>query len=569
MNKFHILVEQFSIDAIKEWVSKNYQNFEQYLNSTVESKSIQNSYGQIEEFFPPEFEWTPLHIAVKRGDPEVVEMLLKYGANVNACTAVTKVTPLMLSCEYINDEIVALLLELHPVNLITALFSICQIYSKLTDDNEKNDAKKIIKLLLENKADANEVDYDTGQTPWIIIAKYVDIELLSLFLSHGADPNGRCKRSKRYIMDMIGDHTLYKSNQQKLELSDKLLLLSQYGADMNVTSTYGNIFHRSILCDMPIDFLKWLYFDKKVDIFQCTGTFSFSIHKHCVLEINGANTLHIASLLGKDDVIDFLLDQGLSIDSQVLIFNEKWTPIQCACKCGHFSTYINLLNAGALFEENLLHIVVGEAHTEIVKDLLKRGENVNKSIKCWFGQKDNFEKLIGCVYEGSSLFPAILRGSVEMTRILLNSGVDVNTCGRIESGIIGAHSLGEYQLRLGKWDTVYPIQIAAYRGVPEIVRLLVGHGADVTVKTILPWIRQLSQEPVDSLEISRFCLESKSVKSPTDTNWVLCTNYIKYPTEVDDKKRPSVLGDLFSVFEVESESLSESGESSSSDCNIS
>jgi ankyrin repeat protein len=69
------------------------------------------------DFFPDEYEWSPLHIAVRRGVPEIVQLLLKSGANINYSTPASKTTPLTLCCEYVNLEIATILLNELPSNL--------------------------------------------------------------------------------------------------------------------------------------------------------------------------------------------------------------------------------------------------------------------------------------------------------------------------------------------------------------------------------------------------------------------------------------------------------------------
>lgn len=50
MNQFHILIEKYSVAAIKEWIEdpRNKQNLELNINSQVTSTSIENTYGEIE-----------------------------------------------------------------------------------------------------------------------------------------------------------------------------------------------------------------------------------------------------------------------------------------------------------------------------------------------------------------------------------------------------------------------------------------------------------------------------------------------------------------------------------------
>ena len=55
-------------------------------------------------------ETTPLHYACISENKEMLELLIKHEANVNAVQKVTKVTPLQLACQSGNEQIVKLLL---------------------------------------------------------------------------------------------------------------------------------------------------------------------------------------------------------------------------------------------------------------------------------------------------------------------------------------------------------------------------------------------------------------------------------------------------------------------------
>ena len=92
---------------------------------------------------------SPLHAAIKSGQTEIVELLVKEGADINA-PGPFKMTPLHMAAKYNQAE--------------------------------------IAEILLKGKADPNSTN-SYGQTPLYIASKYGNAELVKLLLKHGAKVN--------------------------------------------------------------------------------------------------------------------------------------------------------------------------------------------------------------------------------------------------------------------------------------------------------------------------------------------------------------------------------------------
>ena len=161
LDGFFSVIEKGNIDKVKKYLDHGYD-----LN-------IKNDSGE-----------TPLHLASEKGYKEIVELLLKKGADPNIKNVYAGLSPLYLAS-----------VEGH---------------------------KDIVELLLKYGANPN-IKSDSEETPlhWASIEGYK--EIVELLLNHGVDPN---------IKNAYGETPLYlaSSNRHK----DIVELLLKHGADLNI-----------------------------------------------------------------------------------------------------------------------------------------------------------------------------------------------------------------------------------------------------------------------------------------------------------------------------------------------
>ncbi|HBL98726.1 TPA: hypothetical protein DDZ86_03730 [Candidatus Dependentiae bacterium] len=160
--------------------------------------------------------YTPLLWAVKAGNKEIVELLLKYKANVNIVEKIKGGTPLYLACQNGYEFIVKRLLESGALvnkganDGSTPLYIACQngyefIVKHLLDsgalvDNGtnagctplyiacQNEYEFIVKRLLDSKAQVDKSTND-GWTPLYIACRKGNLNIVKFLIEHKADVN--------------------------------------------------------------------------------------------------------------------------------------------------------------------------------------------------------------------------------------------------------------------------------------------------------------------------------------------------------------------------------------------
>ena len=185
-----------------------------------------------------------LHWAIKKGNEEIVRLLLKRGAEVNGVDR-AKFTPLHMAAEAGASEIVQDLLsagadsEARARGKSTPLHSACKA----------GDAESVRALLVAGaKVDMKN---DQGDTPLIVAARYAHPEIVSALLKAGADVNVANRNLETAIYDVGGPH-IYEKKYEKgkgmvvmfkrpeSEILETARLLIEAGADPLAKTKHGS-----------------------------------------------------------------------------------------------------------------------------------------------------------------------------------------------------------------------------------------------------------------------------------------------------------------------------------------
>ncbi|MEG4278418.1 ankyrin repeat domain-containing protein [Microcoleus sp. MON1_C1] len=257
---------------------------------------------------------TPLHLAVDRGSQDIAELLIANGARVNARNANGQ-TPLYRAIAIGHNEIAA--------------------------------------LLINNGTDVNNID-GSGTTPLHKAAHYGTVEILKLLIAKGAEINIQDNQTKTPL-DIAVD----------LKLQDTVALLISKNPDVNSEDKEGRT-----LLHIAVDF-------KLEDVAkQLIAKGAFVNAKNNLLQ----TPLHLAVAQGSQDIAQLLIANG----ARVNVKNENGqTPLYQAIAIGHNDIAALLIKNGAdvnnrdKCDTTPLHKAAHYGTVEILKLLIVKGATIN------------------------------------------------------------------------------------------------------------------------------------------------------------------------------------------------
>ena len=196
--------------------------------------------------------WTGLLIAAWNGNVSLVNLLLKYKANINAQQSDGS-TPVYIACQ-----------------------------KGFTD---------LVKLLLAHKADIS-IARNCGATPLYICAQEGRFTEATLLLQSGASPN---------TMRHDGSHAFYIAcRNNHLQVAEALV---KYKADVNLPHPSNGATGLYVACqERHMEIIKFLLQVPAVDVNQSTSS--------------GHSPLHVAALTSNVYIMQLLLDNGATLDRQ-------------------------------------------------------------------------------------------------------------------------------------------------------------------------------------------------------------------------------------------------------------
>ena len=460
---------------------------------------------------------TPLHSAVKTGNIELIKLLLEKGANLENSPITTISSSKILTNEHI--EIEKLLLK-KGIN----------VYIKDNDGNttlslaaQQGDFESV-KLLISKGANINPKieQAQSSSRPTALFSFTTSLnkllttplheavrgnytEIAEFLLNHGADVHAKdivIDNYRGYCYDNTPLHIAIQNGHLAI-----FKLLLDHGAKIEERNGNGDTSLSIAARGGNIEIFKYLI-EKRVNVpcFSAFGApagpakgeddntllciaareghveiFKFLVGKGANVNAkdNDGNTpLHLAAKKGCTEIVELLIQQevGVPININSLLY--------LAVEGGHTGLVRLLIEKGADIHAKYrdgntpLHIAVEKEYIEIVKILLEKGADINIEIN----EDYRVIKLISYYAK---------RGNIELVKLLTEKGADINVKDGMgytplywacEEGHLEVVKL-LIQQEVGVPININPLlRLAARGGHTQLVKLLIGKGADVNAR---------------------------------------------------------------------------------------
>jgi ankyrin repeat protein len=367
----------------------------------------------------------PLHFASQFGHLDVAKRLLAHGASVNSKTNVGW-TPLHSAAYLGRFQIARILLENKARVNIQDSDGRTPLHRALEGPESGNLKSEVVRLLLDHNANVH-VDDKRGKTPLHFAASHGGLEATRILLECDADVNSR---------DHHGSTPLLLASEYGH--TEVVQLLLEHNAEVHVRDGEG---------ETP---LHCAALGGQLEVTRILLALNVDVNSR---NHHGTTPLLHASENGHADVVQFLLDHNADVTVRD---NDGDTPLHCAMAGGQLEVARILLELNVDVNSRNYHgstplLYASEnGPPDVVRFLLDHNADVNVR------DKDG----------DTPLHCAALAGQLEIAWILLGLNVEVNS--RNDEGSTTLH-------RASEGDP---------EGNPDVVRLLLDHGADVQVRNL-------------------------------------------------------------------------------------
>ena len=384
---------------------------------------------------------TPLMLAARFNDEEVVEYLLKIGASLEM-KDVKQRTPFHHAAEGGKVR-----------NMLRLIETGADIFQKDIKGQSAfhlaaaSGHTEAMRLLLEHGAHVNEVTLpfgDIGFTPFMLAAKKGHLETIQFLVKNGGELNKGNENGWLPLHSAAaGDHTNVVQ-----------FLLQNGGQVLSTTDQGTTVLHLATHSEL----VKFLV-EKGADIHardNCRKT-----------------PLHVAAEKGQTETINYLLNQGADVNSRD---TDGLLALYYALKEGHATTAKVLMDKGSnamlandeslaeMYETDLLQSSARKGSTAVLQLLLKRGLSAD-------AVHSNGVSLRTPVEEAAST------GQCDAVNFLLDHGASINGNVASRAALLCESHLndsGEY------WENISPLHAALHAGQSKVAKLLIERGADIS-----------------------------------------------------------------------------------------
>uniref|UniRef100_A0A8C8G3L1 Ion transport domain-containing protein n=1 Tax=Oncorhynchus tshawytscha TaxID=74940 RepID=A0A8C8G3L1_ONCTS len=339
---------------------------------------------------------TPLHLAVRGGNLEVIKLCIEQGAKMDQQQC-DKSTALHFACTQGATEAVKLMLSAHDrvCDVINLTDGTCQTPLHKTTIF---DHVELAEYLISKGGDINAIDCK-GHTPLLLATSCSAWKTVSLLLTHGANLKIKDKHGCNFLhLAILQPKGLTNLPPEFLKCSSVRELLDaednegctpmHYACRLGIPESVKNMLRLNVSLDQKSKQKKSaLHFAAEYGRINTCHRLLESMTNTRLLnegDERGMTPLHLASRGGHVIVVDLLLRKGALFHSE----NQGWTCLHHAAAEGYSQTIIILLASNIKLldktDEDMntaLHLAAREGHVAAVTLLLDRGAQItlNKS----------------------------------------------------------------------------------------------------------------------------------------------------------------------------------------------
>ncbi|XP_041969266.1 uncharacterized protein LOC121726098 [Aricia agestis] len=399
-----------------------------------------------------------LHSAVRQGNSEILELLMKNGEKAS-------IEHLFTAILASNTDVVKTILKYQKFDLNAKYENITLLTLAAVSGN-----KNIIKILLQFGADPNKGDF---LYPLYIAAYFNNVEIISVLLKSGAQVNTRCEGGSTPL-----HIAAIRGNTNVVEI------LLDNGADAEIKDDKNRTALELAIANKHFLVVKTLFQSLK-DIINSKGNDDYSL-------------LHIAAQEGDCDIVRYLIREGANIHAKNLLGSK---PIHIAAREGHANLVelflcegLSLYDPGAS-NQTVLHYATLKNKLEVVKFLIGKSFDVNVKdangrTSIHFAAEFGFKKIVQFLLDNSAVYnavdnfdctPADLTKNAHIKRILkftksLFESVKQNKYLDVENLIRNGASV-----KAKNTGDVTTLHYAAWKGYNETVISLLKYNADPNI----------------------------------------------------------------------------------------
>ena len=436
----------------------------------------------------------------KMGRPDVLKLLVETGAGLNSKS---KIDQAPRAYSYANDnELVKLLVKtetgkryIFSKSVLSASARLGRVdvvkylinagynveYSNLHGGTPLREAVReghadVVKALLDAKANIHKTTSMRKTTLLHVAAKNGHADVVKLLLDAGADVN----KGEKWLSSQ--DYPLDKAVRN--DHADVVKVLLEAGADLSLNDKYGNKHLLNAAKEGHGDLVKVLLEagvgPYRMEVKEESSRRRFRFERFNNKESDAVRLLLDVAKIGRTDVLKALLMAGVNAGRK----GEKRTTTVNYSDTNDDAVLKYLVDSAKSSHPSnvgILHGMADLGRADVVKYLTNAGVDVNARV----GHYNKYEKTL--------LHKAVVKGHVEVVKMLIEAGANLDLSGGSTSPLLQAANEGQIDIVKLLIDAganiniIYrfggtPLHYAINKGHVEVAKMLIEAGANVNIQ---------------------------------------------------------------------------------------